>query len=242
MELGSSNSGSRKKLDYRRYYLALFFSILIFSLAFILSNYFSNLRVDNVRTIQENISLDILSNSAQFDLLTQVPCDKLDPNILSSELAEIGNKLTYTESQRGPNDRAVKYLARYYALLQIKDYSLMKRLAEKCANRKTTFIIYFYSNLTACEDCRKVSAILISLREKYPDLRVYSFSLDSDLSAVRSLKNIYKITGKEVLPILIVEDKVYPGLKTFAELDNLLPAKLKVKATSTLEKTKSSLQ
>ena len=237
-----SNTHPEKKryIDNKIYYFALFFSILIFIIAFILSNYFSNWRVANVRKIQENISLDILSNSAQFDLLAQVPCDKLDSNILSSELSEIGNKLTYTESQRGLNDSDVKYLSRYYALLQIKDYSLMKRLAEKCINRKTTFIIYFYSNLTFCDSCRKEASILLSLLDRYPDLRVYSFSLDSDLSVVRSLKNIYKITGKEILPILIIEDKVHTGLKTFDELNNLLPSKLKATATTTVASSSKS--
>jgi len=227
------NNLAKNKIDSKRYTYSFFISIAIFLSAFLLSNYFSNTRVAEVRTLQENISLDILSNSAQFDLLSQVSCGNLDQNVLSSELSDIGNKLTFTESQRGSNDNDVKYLSKYYSLLQIKDYTLSKKLAEKCANRKTTFIVYFYSNSVPCEDCKKESSVLTSLREKYPDLRVYSFPVDSDLSAVKTLKNIYKIKDSDTLPILIIEDKVYTSLKTFDELDNLLPEKLKLTATTT---------
>jgi len=232
-QISHINSRHNKTVDNKRYWFAFLISVAIFLAAFLLSNYFSNIRLASIKNLQENIALDILSNSAQFDLLSQTSCEKLDPNILSSELLEIGNKLTFTMEQRGTEDNQVKYLAKYYSLLQIKDFILSKRLAEKCANRKTTTIIYFYSNSHPCEDCKTESAILTSLREKYADLRVYSFPLDLDLSAIKTLKNIYKIQGDEILPILILEEKVYTGLKTFDEIESLLPRKLKLTATST---------
>jgi hypothetical protein len=67
----------------------------------------------------------------------------------------------------------------------------------------------------------------------YPELRVYSFDYDLDLSVIDSLKAIYKID--EALPALIVEDKLYAGFKTIEELEALLPASVKVVTSSSTD-------
>ncbi len=214
------------KFDYSRYIISLLITVAIFSTAFYISNYFSNKRVDIVKNIQENIAIDILSNETQFDLLGQVSCSNLGDNVLSSVLTELGNKLSRAEADLGINNPEVKYLKKYYSLLEIKDYLLSQRLSEKCSNKKSVAIIYLYSNVS-CSDCAKQAAALNKLREVYPGLRVYTFDYDIDLSAVETLKKIFKLKGE--FPIIITNDNVFYGLQDFDKLESYLPTAFKDK-------------
>jgi hypothetical protein len=158
--------------------------------------------------------------------------------MLSPELNVLGDKLSHTENDRGEKDADVVYLKKYYSLLQVKDYLLSKKLAEKCgAGKKPVFIIYFYSNEGDCPECKKEGYVLTRLKEKYPELRVYSFDYNLQLSVVDSLKTIYRID--RALPALVIEDKTYIGFKTVEDLEDLLPDTLK-EATSTATTTVAS--
>jgi thiol-disulfide isomerase/thioredoxin len=219
-------------IDTKKYLFTFFVTVAIFTTAFFASNYFSSKRVESVKSIQDNIAIDILSSETQFDLLKEVPCQNVGDSMLSLELNTLGDKLSHTENERGEEDEDVVYLKKYYSLLQIKDYLLSKKLADKCgAVKKPVFVIYFYSNQGDCPDCKKEGYVLTHLKEKYPELRVYSFDYHLDLSVIDSLKAIYKISG-EALPALVVEDKVYTGYKTVEELEQLLPDTLKVVETA----------
>lgn len=217
--------------DTKKYIFTFLITIAIFTTAFFASSYFSNNRVENVKQIQDNIAIDILSSETQFDLLKDGSCSNVNESILSPELAQLSDKLSRTESDRGSSDPDVLYLKKYYSLLEIKDYLLSKEIARKCSSKKTTFIIYFYSNKGDCPECENEGYVLTSLREKYPDLRVYSFDYNLPLSAIDSMKAIYKI--KSSLPALVVEDKLFTGFKSVEDLEKILPDNLKTSGTST---------
>ena len=219
------------RIDYSKYIYSLIITVAVFVTAIFISNFFSNRRVDNVKSMQENIAINILSIETQFDLLKEVPCANLDSNILSDEISKIGDRLSYIESSRGGDDVEVIYLKKYYSLMEIKDYLLTKRLAEKCANKKIAYVIYIYSNNKDCDSCRKQSLVLTALREKYPDLRVYTFDYDLDLSAIETLKKAYKVP--ESFPIIIVDDKVMSGYMDKDALDAKLPSSIKSTSTAT---------
>jgi len=220
-------------IDTKKYTFTFFVTVAIFATAFFASTFFSNKRVENIKFIQDNIAIDILASEAQFDLLKEVPCQNVDDSMLSPELNILGDKLSRTETDRGAKDEDVIYLKKYYALLQVKDYILSKKLSEKCGERKKqVFIIYFYSNLGDCLDCQKEGYVLTRLKEKYPELRVYAFDYNLDLSVVDSLKAIFKI--QSALPGLVIGDKTYSGYKSIEDMENLLPDTLRV-ATSSLE-------
>ncbi len=217
------------KIDYTKYLYSLIITVAIFATAIFASKFFNNQRVDNVKSIQDNIAINILSIETQFDLLKEVPCSNLDSNILSEELSKIGERLSYLESNRGADDAEVIYLKKYYSLLEIKDYLLTKRLSEKCVNKKIAYVIYIYSNNKNCESCNKQSLVLTAMREKYPELRVYSFDYDLELSALETLKKAYKVPA--TFPIIIIDDKVISGYMDKDALDSALPAS--IKSTST---------
>jgi hypothetical protein len=226
-------------IDTRKYIFTFVLTAAIFATAFFASSFFSEKRVENVKEIQDNIAIDILSSETQFDLLKEVSCSNVNDSMLSPQLSEIGDKLSKTESDRGTHDADVVYLKKYYTLLEVKDFLLSKQFVAKCGQtKKPVSIIYFYSNAGDCADCEKEGFVLTRLKEKYPDLRVYSFDYNLDLSAVDSMKRIYRITSS--LPALVIQDKTYIGFKSVEDLEKLLPDTLKATTTPAVAKSSTS--
>ena len=146
--------------------------------------------------------------------------------MLSGELDELGRKLQW-EQENSNSSEKVSYLKKYYSLLEIKDYLLMKKISTGC-KIKSAFILYFYTTMENCSECEKESLVLSSLREKYPDLRVYSFDYSIDLSAVKTLLQIYKIKDTE-LPALVLDDEVLTGFHGIDELEAMVQKSLNCK-------------
>src|SRR5438105_3112807 len=133
------------RISAAKYVVTFLITAFIFGGAIILSNYFNNRRVAEIKTIQDQIAVDILSSETQFDLLSQSSCKILDESVLSQELNKLSSRLSYMEESLGTDNGQVQDIKRYYSLLQIKDYLLMQRLTEKC-NIQPISILYFYSN------------------------------------------------------------------------------------------------
>ena len=208
------------EIDWKKYIYSFTITAIIFATAIALSNYFGQKKIEELRNIQDKISIDILSSETQFSLLEQSQCKDVGTGTLSTELGTLEDKLSYTENQRGENDSEVQTLKRYYSLLEIKDYLLMKKISEKC--KKTPIsIIYFYSTDNNCIDCQKEGYVLTKLRETYSDIRVYSFDYNISLSAVKTLVSINKVQNK--LPALIIKDKLYYGFQSIDDLEKIMP-------------------
>ncbi len=203
------------------YAVAFGITALIFATALYASNYFNNQRIADIRATQDNISTDILSLETQFDLLQQHSCADIAENtILPSELQTLANQLSYMESRGQTNQGEVTRLKRLYSLLEIKDYLLMKQLATRC-NLKPVFILYFYSNEGDCVDCQKQGYVLTALAQTYPQLRIYSFDYDLDVSALKTLISIDDV--KDKLPALYINNKAYYGFQSVADVTKILP-------------------
>lgn len=217
----------------KKYIVAFLITALIFGTAIFASNLLSQKKLDDVRSIENRVALDILSSETQFALLAETSCRDIGPGFLSKELGPLGEKLSYADSQSGFNLNDFDSLKRSYFLLEIKDYLLMKRLTDKCGI-KPTFVLYFYSNKDKCEDCEKMGYVLTALRDKYPDLRVYSFDYDYGVEAIETLVSIYKVEPK--LPALVINGEPYYGFRNVSELETEVPAfKFLKQATSTEE-------
>ncbi len=209
-----------RKISSRKYLYSFIITAIIFSTAIFLSNYFSQKRMEEIRNIQDKISIDILSSETQFSLLEESLCKDIGTGTLSTELANLEEKLSYTEGQRGANDPEVQTLKKYYSLLEIKDYLLMNRINDKC-KRNPLSIIYFYSTNDDCDNCEREGYVLTKLRETYPELRIYSFDYNMDLSAIKTLISINKVENK--LPALIIKDKIYYGFQSIEDLEKAVP-------------------
>ena len=223
--------------DSRKYIVAFLITAAIFGTTIYASNKLTDKKIEDVRTIENRVALDLLSAETQFALLTETSCKDIGPGFLSQELGPLGEKLSYAENSMSFNKEDVDSLKQSYFLLEIKDYLLMKQLTTKC-NIKPTFILYFYSSdKDKCEDCEKMGYVLTALRNKYPDLRVYSFDYSFDLGAIKTLTSIYKL--KSSLPIVVVNGEPYYGFKSIEEFEQSIPAlKLLKTSSSTATGTK----
>ncbi|MDQ5950348.1 MAG: hypothetical protein QG585_290 [Patescibacteria group bacterium] len=208
-----------KHIDWKKYAIVFAITGAIFSTALYASNYFNNKRIYEIKRIQDSISTSILSSETQFSLLSELSCKDVGSSVLSDELNSLAERIEFSAQNLGAENKEVIELKKFYSLLEIKDYILMKRISERCG-KKFMFAFYFYGNEKNCQDCQKTSLVLTYLREKYPALRVYSFDYNLDLSAVKTLATIFKI--KEPLPIVVIGDETINGFKDKEEMEKIL--------------------
>ncbi|MDQ5883527.1 MAG: hypothetical protein QG654_441 [Patescibacteria group bacterium] len=211
--------------DWKKYIIVFLITVFLFATAFYLSNNLNNKKLEEIRQIENSISIDILSLETQFDLFEQLSCDNITNSILSKELGELASRIEYGEKNFDSLSEELVGLKKYYSLLQIKDFLLMQKARERC-DLNIESIIYFYGR-EDCDDCRKQGYILTEVRKDYPELRVYSFDYYLDVSAIEAIKSIYNID--ENLPALIINGKTYKGFKDRDDIENIMPELAKIR-------------
>jgi len=221
-------------IDWKKYLIVFLITATLFLSASYLSNYFGDRKLGELKTIQDKIAIDVLSSETQYSLLSDLSCKNLSGSVLSGELAELARKLEWGEENLGASEE-VLYLKKYYSLLEIKDYLLAKKIAERC-KVKSAFILYFYTTLENCSECERQGLVLTALRDKYPELRVYSFDYSIDLSAVKSMLTIFKIEDTK-LPAVVIDDEVLTGFHSLEELETRIQESFKLQETKPERKT-----
>lgn len=217
--------------DWKKYLTVFLITVGLFFTASYVTNYFGDQKINQLKSIQDKIAIDILSSETQFSLLSELSCKNISDSVYSPELGELGNKLEWSENNLGATEE-VSYLRKYYSLLQIKDYLLAKKISDRCGV-KSAFILYFYTNKNNCNLCAEEGTVLTNLREKYTGLRVYSFDYSTELSAVKAMLQIYKIKDTE-LPALVIDDEVLTGFHDAADLDARIQESFKLKETKSV--------
>lgn len=219
----------RKPIDSRKYILALTITVVVFFGALLVSNKLSSERLAEIRSIENNISMDILSSETQFALLKDSSCKAIDHGTaFSEELNDLTQKLSYMEDSLGSTNPQVINLKKYYSLLQVKDYLLVKQVKEKCGVKPIT-VIYFYSNAGDCADCVREGYVLTKLREEFPELRIYAFDYNLDLSVVKTMKSIYGV--RNTLPALNIWEENYYGFKSAEDIEKIIPQLKRLRAS-----------
>jgi hypothetical protein len=209
-----------RRARWQTYAIAFVITAAIFGTILYANNYFNDRRIAEIRATQDNISIDILSLETQFDLLAENSCAAIAENsVLSRELRPLAARLSYIESQAVFDTEELVRLKRYYSLLQIKDLILLERVAGKC-NIEPVSILYFYSNEGDCEQCEAQGYALTALGEKYPQLRIYSFDYNLDLSALQTLISINEV--RPDLPAIVIDGTVYSGYQNVDALEEAL--------------------
>src|SRR3989344_2409010 len=131
----------RAKIDTKKYMLAFVVTALVFFGALLISNRFSQKRIEEIKSIENNIALDILASETQFALLKESSCRTVDHRTaFSEELNNLAQKLSYTEENLGDKNKEVIDLKKYYSLLQVKDYLLVGKVNEKCGIKPVTSV------------------------------------------------------------------------------------------------------
>lgn len=212
--------------DIKRYIVVFVITLALFVTTLGISSFFSKRKLESIKTIQDQIGIDIMSSETQFQLLQELSCKDVAANTLSDTLNELADKIAYSE-QNINNKSQVTELKRYYSLLEIKDYLLMQKIKAKCGTTVVP-IFYFYTTAENCSECIKQSAVLTELRKDYPELRVYSFDYNLDLSALQSLIKIFKVEDTK-LPAIVMNEKLYTGFQSIQDIEKALPEIVKMR-------------
>ncbi len=214
--------------DSRKYIFAFLITAAIFATALFISNYISEKRLNQIKNIEDQLSVDILASETQSALLQETSCKQISTNApLTKDLGDLADRLSAAEDQRGANDQSVQMLKIQYFLLEIRDYLLMKSLTVKCGTHPT-FILYFYADSQSCPDCEKMGFVLTALHDEFPDLRIYSFDYNTSLGAMDTLRSIYGLNS--TLPALVINGDPYYGFRPLDELIKTVPALSRLKA------------
>ncbi len=217
----------------RKYILVFIITLGIFALVFLFSDFLYRTRLTQVKSVEDNINQNILESEIQYALLADASCDTDESsgsNVLIGDINTLAKHLSDMENERGTNDAEVISLKKYYSLLQIKDYLLLRERAKQCGEKPLS-ILYFYSNKGDCADCTKMGYVLTSMREDYDKLHIYAFDYNLGLSTIETLKSLYTLDNQ--LPILVINRKPYYGFKTREEIEALIPELATMRATST---------
>lgn len=211
-----------RSFEWQRYLIAFIITGAIFGTAFYVSSRLDEARVAQVQSTEDKISTDILSIETQFDLLDQVSCESLEQNqVLPSEINTLAARLDATEKSLGDDNDQVIELKKQYSLLEIKDYLITKQVEDRCGKGPTT-VLYFYSNAGDCaEQCADAGYALDSMRQTYPQLRVYSFDYDLDLGALKTLIAVEKVKG--ALPAFVIDGEPSYGFTTLEAFEAQFP-------------------
>lgn len=226
--------------DWKNYVGALVITIGIFVTVILFSHMIADRKIASIKQAQDNIAIDIMSSETQFSVVSDLSCTDDQLRVLESQLGSIEEKINYSETNHIGSDESLATLKKYYDILEIKDFLLTQKINQHCGTT-TNAILYVYTNADACDLCTKEGYVLSALREKHPDLRVYSFNYSTDLSALSSLLTIYKIKDT-ALPATVIDGKVYTGYYSLEDLEALLPTPTVKKTTTTEVAPKKSVK
>jgi hypothetical protein len=230
----------------RNIIISFIITVLLIGTVVYAISYLNQQRVAELNTIENQLSTDTLSVETQYSLLENAPCEDFtqgsstEDTLLSQEVSNIGDKLSYTEQKLGSKDPQVLQLKDQYTLLEIRDYLLTQQLAKTC-HLNPTIVLYFYTNTGECKDtCDRASYNLSYLRTTYPSIRVYSFDYNLNLGALKTLEEVEKIEPQ--FPAFVINHKQYYGFTNLSDFQKNFPAGLfatSTTATSTKSSTKT---
>ncbi len=211
--------------------LALGITLLITGTIIYTVHYINQQRISEINTMQTQLSTDTLSLETQFALLENAPCQEISSDtVFSRGLSSLGDKLSFAEERLGSKDEQVIELKKEYALLEIRDYLLMRKLSQTCHITPVT-VLYFYSNNGDCTSCDQAGYALSYLRKTYPRIRVYSFDYHLNLGALKTLIEVEKI--KPTLPAFVIQRKRSYGFTSLKNLEREFPKDLFASSTAT---------
>lgn len=218
-----------KKIEILKYIVVLIVTVGLFATIFYVTDVANNKRVSAVRIAQDTIAINLLSSETQFTLLRKTDCSAgVEENLFKNDLKSVADRLTYLESTVGTTDEEVVNLKKYYSLLQLKDYLLIEELGQRCGFKPAT-IIYF-NTATCSTECQKQDYVIAGLREKYPELRIYTFDTGLELSAIKTLQNVTH--AGEQAPSLVIGGKVFSGFQPIDAIEKIIDPQLKKTPTA----------
>jgi len=202
----------KREINWTRLLLAFLIATFLFSLGIFLGFLAKGTITDASVSLQEGIRNDIINLETLYLLEDSFPCNEEIITITSQKLDYLGELITTLEVKRGKDAEDVLELKKLYTILEIRHFLLTETRNEKCSGSHTTFL-FFYSNDENCEgEVEKASFVLTFLRNKYDNIRVYSFDINLNSEIITTLKSEYNIKGcsgvvmnKEKIPFKVTK-------------------------------------
>jgi glutaredoxin len=212
-------------IEKKPYIIVFLITVALFALAFLLSDKLSNTKINQLREIQDKISLDILSIETRYALLGTSSCQHVISNEtfekgLNEELNNLAKRVKFMESELGSENGNVLRIKQQYNLLQIKDYLLRQDLNTRCGEEIIS-ILYFHES--DCRDCQTQSAVLDELADRYPEVRIYWLDRDLQTPAMETLVSMFEVENS---PSIILNGELVEGLQSIADFEDELPKEL----------------
>ncbi len=209
----------KQKISHKNLFLALSLATLFFIVGILLGGWVVSQRYSEFSDTLNDLTLQANSLEIQYELLKENPCNGQDVSMITEELSQLGNHLSYLETVYGKDSSKIKTLKIKYSHLQIYHYIFYSKVQEEC-NKDLDLILYFYSNDKSCETCEEQGIYLSKLKEMYPEnVLVYSFDINLDDIAVKTLKEIYIVNN---VPSIVFNGLHFDNLVSLEQLKKLV--------------------
>lgn len=202
---------------------ALVITLIIFIFGFVLGQYMDNFRVNDVDLILKQSELDTESLFVEnyfSDVFGLNDCQVAGSRFkdYSDKLAYIGNTLTSYENKKMFNKEDYELLRRRYFLLELRTYSLIKNLKDKCGLSNFNTILFFYD--PNHEESLKQGSALDKVVLNNKNLYVFSIDRTFDEPFINLVKEHYNITTSPM--IILNYDIKKEGFISSGEIKELL--------------------
>lgn len=204
-----------------KYAVALVITVMVFTLGFLLGNFFDNYKRDYVQEVTKQQELEFTSLQLQYLYLESVQGTEKCPALYQTlennirTLAPTLNQMMDYEKSKNINSTNYLFLKRQYLLSNLKYWLLSEELKKTCSGDSVT-VLYFFSN--NCEICLESQGVILSnLKQAFED-KLLIFAIDSDFTEepmVTLLKNKYNITA---YPTLVINDRKFAQYMSRTEL------------------------
>ncbi len=187
-------------------------TIVIFLVGFIIGSAINEKKLQVIYDLENDIRVESLGNELVFELVSSDLCENINITSYTTEISELGKRLTYMESIYGYDSPQVHNLKNYYTLLQIRHYLINKDMQETCGIDKP-IVLYFYTNFGDCVDCGDQGLVLTNVHRQYPQFNIYSFEFAENNPAIEFLKEKY-VLEEHRLPTVIIDNEVNYGFQS----------------------------
>lgn len=193
-----------KKIERPHYFwkliIAFILGTVIFVGIFALSYSISYSKLRGVFETQEQLKKDILSYDLYKDI-SGMHCENFNPYNYTGEMDRIGGLIGVLEERFGKDNARVMEQKEIYSLLEARHLGYILDYNKYCPGNIST-ILFFYSNL---DDFKRKSGdlgySLTVLKNKNPEIMIYSFDYDLNSSVISTFIEKYNVTEPNLLVI-----------------------------------------
>lgn len=208
-----------RKINWLKLILAFLIATAIFFFGLFVGYLAKNLISSSTIDI-ESSTRNTITNLETLNLLEgSYPCNTAVIDTVSQKLDYLGSIITTLENKKGKFDSDVLELKKLYTDIEIRHALLVQSRDAKCG-QVHNIILFFYSNTAECKaQVDKTAFIADYMRNKYDNVKVYSFDSDLNSDVVSVLKNQYKIAGCSGI---VLNDKKIENVTNSQQLENVI--------------------